>query len=210
MSMTDSTTSEGWTRKTNFKEDEHGIQATIRIEVACSHDSCFMTHRIREYSQWFPGIKNQVADALSQDMDRTDEELTQILFTHVPSQVPNSFKIVPLPNEIASWMTSLLQQLPENLRFKEVHMTTTLGCGKDGCPTATLQDSQVMSSSLISPNSKEPTFSAVLPWLSVRGDFCYQVMLPWLVAQSSVPSIMWQQPLGVTATPTQQETEMET
>jgi hypothetical protein len=142
-------------------------------------------------------------------MDRTDEELTQ-LFTHIPSQVPNSFKIVPLPNEIASWMTSLLQQLPENPRFKEVHTMTTLGRGKDGCPTATPQDSQVMSSSLISPNSKEPTFSAVLPWLSVTGDFCNQVMLPWLVAQSSVPSITWQWPLGVMATPTQQETEMET
>jgi hypothetical protein len=171
LSMTDSTTSEGWTWKTNLKEDEHGIQATISIEVACSHASCFMTHRIHEYSQWFPGIKNKVADALSEDMDRTDEELTQILFTHIPSQVPNSFKIVPLPNEIASWMTSLLQQLPENPRFKEVHTTTTLGHGKDGCPNATPQDSQMMSSSLISPNSKEPTFSAVLPWLSVTGDF---------------------------------------
>jgi hypothetical protein len=96
LSMMDSTTSEGWTRKTNFKEDEHGIQATIRIEVARSHAFRFMTHRIREYSQWFPGIKNQVADALSRDMDRTDEELTQILFTHVPSQMPNSFKIVPI------------------------------------------------------------------------------------------------------------------
>ncbi len=210
LSMTDSTTSEGWTQKTNFKEDEHGIQATIRIEVACSHASCFMTHRICEYSQLFPGIKNQVVDALLRDMDRTDEELTQILFTHVPSQVPNSFKIVPLPNKIESWMTSLLQQLPENLRFKEVQTMTTLGCGKDGCPTATPQDSQVMSSSLISPNSKEPTFVAVLPWLSVMEDFCNQVMLPSLVAQSSVPSITWQQLLGVTATPTHQETEMET
>jgi hypothetical protein len=210
LSMTDSTTSEGWTRKTNFKEDEHGIQATIRIEVACSHASCFMTHRICKYSQWFPGIKNQVADILSQDMDRTDKELTQILFTHIPSQVPNSLKIVPLPNKIESWMTLLLQQLPENPRLKEVHTMTTLGRGKDGCPTATPQDSQVMSSSLISPNSKEPTFSAVSLWLSVTGDFHDQVMLPWLVAQSNVPSITWQRLLGVTATPAQQETEMET
>ncbi len=34
LSMTDSTTSEGWMQKTNFKEDKNGIQATIRIEVA--------------------------------------------------------------------------------------------------------------------------------------------------------------------------------
>jgi hypothetical protein len=63
-SMKDSTTSEGWSRKTNFKEDVDGIQATIRIEVACSHASWFMSHKIQEYSQWFPGNKNQVADAL--------------------------------------------------------------------------------------------------------------------------------------------------
>ncbi len=42
--MTDSTTSKGWTRKTNFKEDVGGIQATIRIKVAHSHASRFMTH----------------------------------------------------------------------------------------------------------------------------------------------------------------------
>jgi hypothetical protein len=36
--MTDSTTSEGWLRKSNFiKDDEDPIQATIRIEVARLH-----------------------------------------------------------------------------------------------------------------------------------------------------------------------------
>ena len=38
LSMTDSTTSEGWSRKTNFKEDgEEPIQATTRLEVARAH-----------------------------------------------------------------------------------------------------------------------------------------------------------------------------
>jgi hypothetical protein len=169
--MTNSTTSKGWTRKTDYKEDVGGIQATIRIEVACSHASCFMTHKIREYSQWFPGTENQIADALSRDLGRTNNKLTQILFTHVPLQVPASFKIVPLPNKVVSWMTLLLQQLPENPQYKEVHTMTTLGCGKDGCLNAIPQDSQEMSSSPISQNNKEPIFSAVLPWLSVKGNF---------------------------------------
>jgi hypothetical protein len=136
--MTDSTTSKGWTRKTNFKEDVGGIQATTRIKVARSQASRFMTHKIREYSQWFLGTENQIADALSRDMDRTNDELTQILFTHIPLQMPASFKTVPLPNKIVSWMTSLLQQLPK--QYKEVHTMTTLGCGKDGCLTAIPQD----------------------------------------------------------------------
>ena len=139
-----------------------------------------MTHKFREYSQWFLGT-NQVADALGCDMDRTDNKLTQVLIIHIPSQVPSSFKIVPLPNKIISWLTSLLQQLPVNLQFNEAHMTTTLGRGKDGSPTAIPQDSHEMCSSLISQNSNESTLLAVLPWLSMRGNFCDQVMLPWLL-----------------------------
>ena len=42
LSMTDSSTSEGWLRKTNFKEDgESSIQATIRLEVS-RHDAKLM------------------------------------------------------------------------------------------------------------------------------------------------------------------------
>ncbi len=97
LSMTDSTTSKGWMRKMNFKEEKHKIQATIRIEVAQSHAAQFMDHGVRKYSQWFRGIENNMADALSQDMDRSEDKLTQILFTHIPSQALNSFKIVPCP-----------------------------------------------------------------------------------------------------------------
>jgi hypothetical protein len=93
--MMDSTTSEGWTRKTNFKEDEHGIQATIRIEVACSYASCFMTHRIHKYSKWFLGIKNQVADAFSRDMDRTDKELTHFFLPTFPHRCQILSKLFP-------------------------------------------------------------------------------------------------------------------
>jgi hypothetical protein len=73
LSMMDSTTSKGCMQKTNFKEDKNGIQATIRIEVARSHAARFMDHGIRKYSQWFRGIENNVANALSQDMGRFDD-----------------------------------------------------------------------------------------------------------------------------------------
>ena len=77
--MTDSTTSEGWLRKSNFIEDgEDPIQATIRIKLARLHATHYLSNEIREYSQWFCGADNNVADALSWDNDRTDVELTQI------------------------------------------------------------------------------------------------------------------------------------
>ncbi len=104
LSMTDSTTTKGWLWKTNFKDNIDNIQASFRIEVARSHASRYMHNRIREYSQWFPGTNNKVADALSCKFDRTDDKVTQILFTHVPSQTSpreyDTFKILPLPNKI--------------------------------------------------------------------------------------------------------------
>jgi hypothetical protein len=152
LSMTDSNTSEGWMRKTNFKEEMDHVQATVRIEVVRNPTTQYVNNGIREYSQWFPGSKDNVADALSRDMDRTDTELTQILFTHVPSQVPSTFKIVPLPpNKIVFWVTLLLQKLPMQKRHREVHTKTTLGRGDGGKNIVHWQGLEMISSLRNSP-----------------------------------------------------------
>ena len=66
MSMTDSSTSEGWARKTNFKEDgEEPIQATVRLEVSRGDAQRMMEARVKNYSQWFARKFNDVSDALS-------------------------------------------------------------------------------------------------------------------------------------------------
>jgi len=77
--MTDSTTSEGWARKTNDSElSEDPIEATIRIEVARKHAMNLLEAGVKDYSQWFPGSENQVADALSRDDDLPDDKLIRI------------------------------------------------------------------------------------------------------------------------------------
>ena len=113
LSMTDSSTSEGWLRKSNLKEDgESPIQATIRLEVSRSDAKRIMENKTKNYSQWFRGWMNDVSDALSRDDDRSDNELINIFLSFTPSQIPDHFKIVPLPREISSWLISLLQRLP--------------------------------------------------------------------------------------------------
>ena len=102
-----------------------------------------LENSIKDYSQWFEGRKNQVADALSRDNDRSDEELTNILRSHVPSQMPEHFKIVPLPNEIVSWLTSLLLKLPVKKQLQGKHKPTKIGRGADGNPIATPSDSKI-------------------------------------------------------------------
>jgi hypothetical protein len=46
--------------------------------------------------------------------------------------MPESFRISPLPKEISSWLTSLLQQLPVSEQLREHHTTTGLALGDDG------------------------------------------------------------------------------
>ena len=68
LSMTDSTTAEGWMRKSNFNEvSKDPVQATVRADAARHHTRLFMDPEIKGYSQWFAGKPNNVADALSRD-----------------------------------------------------------------------------------------------------------------------------------------------
>ena len=94
--MTDSSTSEGWTRKTNFWKADYDDpeEAVVRRVVPRKHATQFSSLMIKDYSQWFPGQHNIASDALSQDNDHNDEQLTNILKSSVPSQVPESSKFI--------------------------------------------------------------------------------------------------------------------
>jgi hypothetical protein len=94
LSMTDSSTSTGWLRKTNFQEfigeNADPVQSRIRID-AHHHATLFLEAGIKEYSQWFPGQENKVANALLHDFDCSDNELTKVLCKSCPSQLPQHF-----------------------------------------------------------------------------------------------------------------------
>jgi hypothetical protein len=193
--MTDSTTSAGWLRKSNFiEDDESPIQATIHLEVARHHALHYLQTGIREYSQWFRGVENKVADALSRDDDRSDDELTKIFRSHCPSQVPPFFEIVPLPNEIISWLTSLLLRLPQKKELEEEHTRTTLGRGPATPNIATALASTATISSMECPNSTSSQSLGLSPWLYAKGDFRDSLMLPWLKTQSQIPLTQWLRP----------------
>ena len=74
LSMTYSSTSEVWLRKSNLKEDgEIPIQAIVRLEVSGSDAKIIMENKIKNYSQWFPSWMNDVSEALSWDDIRSDD-----------------------------------------------------------------------------------------------------------------------------------------
>jgi hypothetical protein len=195
LSMTDSTTSAGWLRKTNFREltgdNPDPVQARVRVETARHHAILLLKGGVKEYSQWFPGRENNVADALSRDFDCSDAALTQTLRDTCPSQLPQHFHIAPLPNEISSWLTSLLQKLPVREQLWEAHTRTKLGRG-DAFPNTLSPSESAMTSSLSPSQDPNETRSLVpLPWLSVKGDFWDHVITPWLWAQFEIPSRMY-------------------
>jgi hypothetical protein len=148
----------------------------------------YMNHEIRDYSQWFPGIKNNVADALSREMDLSDDTLTKLLRLSFPKQTPENFIIVPLPNEIFSWLTSLLQQMPVYERFREEHTRTTLGRGFDGSSTASPQDLNMTPTSHPFLVSRKSNLSEPSRLPSETPDFRETLQLPWLLRQSRVPA----------------------
>ena len=197
LSMTDSTTAEGWMHKTNFREvDDDQVQVDVRIEAARKFATIFTEHGIKSYSQWFPGRENIVADALSRDDDRTDDELTSILYCFAPHQMPSRFEIAPLPRKIASWLISLLSNLPVREEFREAHMRTKLGRGGDGTNTVCQSDSTTLTS-MGSTSTNGSSSWERLPWLCAKADFP-ETMEPWLKEQSEVPSHMWFRPSGRT------------
>jgi hypothetical protein len=59
--------------KTKFRGiGEDPLEARVQLKVARHHASLILDAEAKEYSQWFPGSKNNVADALSQDFGRDD------------------------------------------------------------------------------------------------------------------------------------------
>jgi hypothetical protein len=207
LSIADSTTSCGWRRKTNFETDpdlllaEEGtasdpIEGIVRMEV-CRFDALLLLeNEICDFSQWLEGAKNNVSDSLSRDFDIDNEQLTLLLQQKFPEQVPEHFTIVPLPNEIVSWLTSTLQKLPVKEQLREKRMTTNIALGADGPSTSSPLESTMTSSSTTSPSPNEPFSLERLPWLCGRGDFRDQLMIPWLREQSQIPSHLWHRPSG--------------
>jgi len=200
LSMTDSSTSEGWARKTNFSElTDDPIQATVRLEVARSHATRMIENGIKDYSQWFPGNENIVADSLSRDDDLSDSALTNLLLSLNLPQVPQKFHIVPLPNDISSWLTSTLQRLPVKEQLREEHKRTNLGRGNDGETGRNLSGSTATPSSAASLQPTSTSYLEHSPWLCEMDASLATFSIPWLKAQSAIPFPMWHRPSGTTA-----------
>ena len=207
ISLTDNTTSAGWLRKSNFADDGDTPQhLAAKLQLARSHAARFIEHDIKEYSQWFPGKHNIIADSLSRDFHLSDLKLTLQIRSLLPSQTRQHFGIAPLPPRIVSWIYAWLRQLPANHLPHEAHQPSKIGLGIDGKDSLIpLIYPMTLSSNHLSP----PTESRSSPHSPTQFEQPVSLnhqFLDWVKTQSEIPSIMWLRPSGTTNYQTQGST----
>jgi hypothetical protein len=120
--------------------------------------------------------------------------------------MPNLFRIVPLPNEIVSWLISLLPKLPVKEQYREAHKRTKLGRGEGGTNIVNQLNSRMSKSTTPRITNKYSSWEH-FPWLCAKDNF-WEIMAPWLTAQSEVPTRMWFRPSGRMDGPTQPKTKI--
>ena len=106
LSLTDSTTTAGWLKKSNFQysENKSHEMTSAKLKISRGYALRLLEHSCVDYSQWFPGDDNDVADSLSRDCHLSDDILTSLFHSSLPDQTPPDFKISPLPQEIESFL----------------------------------------------------------------------------------------------------------
>jgi hypothetical protein len=155
-------------KKSNFvKPNNNPIQATACADVARKFASIFMNVNVKGYIQWFAGKLNNFASALARDWYRNQDELTFILRSHFPEQMPENFRVSPLPSKINSWLTSALRQLPVSKQLREQYTATGLELGSGGSNIASPSDATTLISTG-SVRSSKTSCSELLPWLSEK------------------------------------------
>ena len=61
-----------------------------------------------------------IADSLSRDFHIDDSHLANLLLSHFPDQVPFGLTILPVPPNIASWLTAAKGSMVEGTNTKQV------------------------------------------------------------------------------------------
>jgi hypothetical protein len=190
----------------NFTDSDNEIVqlSTARklAHIAMDAESCL-------YSQWFPGKFNEVSDACSRDFHLSDLELTKLILTFVPNQVPFGFRICQFPREIASWLTCLLQKQPQEMQWNQQPLPSKLSLGVDTKSILIPSQSNQTLTSTISPNSNESKYSELLPKQYVTVDSIIEEMVKSNQTLVEPPSIAWHRPSAWQIDPTQDLMQME-
>ena len=178
--------------KSNFSSDQP-LQLTIARELARDviGNSCSLQ------STWIPGPTNDVADSLSRDFHLSDVELTNLLSSSIPLQLPEDFHISPLPQEITSKLISWIQSLPSPKELFHRPTRSKLATGNIGLSSlGQLTAPMTLSCSASQLGSSKSYVEPSLQHTEVETS----VEIKYSQAQSERPLVQWRRNLGITAT----------
>jgi hypothetical protein len=210
LGMGDSTAAMGWLRRSNFRENnEADIEWLVKQQVARKVARVVLQADAVLYRQWFKGESNTVADSLSRDCYFLTPAAHETFLLHtVPSQVPAAFKIQPVPAEISSFVSSILEQLPVQQRRCQQRKPSELALSATGVLSSIASNWKTQSTWTASPS-----FNAISSWQRSHKQYGRQPSLQeiehiWWKAQSMPPSHMWLRPSGQTTGRTPDWTRM--
>jgi hypothetical protein len=106
-SQGDNTTAASWLQKTNFASNK-----LAHLKVARRLANLLLESESQLTNKWITGENNPLADSLSCDTHLSPADHTAFLLSVLPQQMPDGFKIKPLPEEINSWLGCILRLLP--------------------------------------------------------------------------------------------------
>jgi len=203
LSMTDSTSSNGWLKKSNFMEQhENESQTKGKRLLARQHALRLMHNDVKEYSQWFPGKENDVADSLSRDFHLDHVTLTSLLHHFLPDQTPSNFHIKRLPSEIVSWLSAWLLSMPEGAPSREIRRRSTIAHGAAGRNFLHRYKYRTTHSSNNSNHPPELGSFRSSPNRSGKATLARHMVGPWLRQLVDMPWTVWHRPSGIINTTT--------
>ncbi|KAI2489344.1 hypothetical protein MHU86_25257 [Fragilaria crotonensis] len=199
LSQGDSTSATGWMAKSSF-----GDECPILLGVARELAAYLSDHGLVHYSQWFPGKENSVADVLSRDFALNDEEVSSLVFEKFAEQVPRSFRIVPLPEDVITSVGGLLRRQPKTQQLPTTPVPSATAAGRSMRASSQPSGTANMTRFLEGSSPKTDSTSSLASQQQFAKDgmgipvSLLDVALEGRRAQFVPPSITWHRPTGLT------------
>lgn len=196
-SQGDNTTAASWLAKTNFSRNQ-----PAHLKVARRLANLLLESETQLESEWIAGEDNPLADSLSRDTHLSVSHHTALLYSTLPEQMPDGFAITPLPDEISSWVGSILQLLPASPEPCPRPTPSKLKCGTAGSrtsapPTELTTPSSNPSTPASTSSASNPPSSADSPKPFEQANFKHTAVKAWLQQRSKVTLDRWYKPSGM-------------
>ena len=147
LAFSDSSSTIGWLHHSTFNPVDNPMHDMVARYLA--------RLMINEEASLFPehiaGVMNTIADCLSRDFHLNNNELTNLLHSSIPSQIPKNFQIFTLPENLSSWIESVVGSLPPSQELLPIPSPSNLALSKNGWTTS-IGDTSLTPSSTHSPS----------------------------------------------------------